>query len=67
MQKIDKKQAQLIILHPPYHDIIQFSDDQRDLCNADSVKEFVTRFGDVITNFVALVGARPPSGNCDRR
>ena len=55
MQKIDKKQAQLIILHPPYHDIIQFSDDERDLCNADSVKEFVTRFGDVITNFVALL------------
>ena len=55
MQKIDKRMTQLIILHPPYHDIIQFSDDRRDLCNADSVKEFVTRFGEVVTNFATLL------------
>ncbi len=45
---IDK--VQLIIMHPPYHDIIKFSDDPRDLSNASSVEEFLTMFGRVLDN-----------------
>jgi len=42
--------VQLAILHPPYHDIIKFSDDPRDLSNASSMPEFLDWFGDVVNN-----------------
>ena len=38
------EQVQLLLMHPPYHDIIQFSDDARDLSNADTVDGFVSQF-----------------------
>jgi DNA modification methylase len=49
-------QVALAILHPPYHDIIQFSDDPRDLSKAESVDQFIARFAQVvhgITPFLA--------------
>lgn len=42
--------AQLAILHPPYHDIIHFSDDPRDLSNSPSIAEFLRLIGQVIDN-----------------
>ena len=36
--------AQLLILHPPYHSIIQFSDDPADLSNAPSLATFLDLF-----------------------
>ena len=36
--------AQLLILHPPYHDIISFSDDSADLSNASSLGTFLDLF-----------------------
>lgn len=42
------RSAQLAILHPPYHDIIRFSEDPRDLANAPSVETFLTRLGEVV-------------------
>ncbi len=45
----------LIILHPPYHDIIQFSDNKNDLSNSPTVEDFTTKFGDVIANFSDLL------------
>jgi tRNA G10 N-methylase Trm11 len=45
---IDK--VQLVIMHPPYHDIIKFSNDKRDLSNAESVEEFLQMFGQVVEN-----------------
>jgi hypothetical protein len=41
--------AHLLVLHPPYHDIISFSDQPEDLSNARSVDEFLKMFGDVAT------------------
>ena len=41
-------QAQLLLMHPPYHDIIRFSEDARDLSNADSVDAFVVQFAQVV-------------------
>jgi hypothetical protein len=41
---------QLVIMHPPYHDIIKFSDDERDLSNASSVAQFLSLFGKVVDN-----------------
>jgi hypothetical protein len=42
--------AQLAILHPPYHDIIRFSDDPRDLSNSPSIEEFLRLMGRVVEN-----------------
>jgi len=38
----------LLLMHPPYHDIIRFSEDPRDLSNAPSVQEFLGMFGQVV-------------------
>jgi len=46
--KID--QVQLLIMHPPYHDIIKFSEDNRDLSNARDTEEFLKMFGEVVDN-----------------
>lgn len=40
--------VQLAILHPPYFDIIQFSDDPRDLSNAASVQDFLDQMGGIV-------------------
>jgi len=50
-----KKDINLIILHPPYHDIVKFSNKKEDLCNAETVEDFVAKFGDVIENFSDLL------------
>jgi len=43
-------QVQLLIMHPPYHDIIKFSKDKKDLSNAKSTKEFLKMFSEVVDN-----------------
>ena len=50
-----KQNVQLIIMHPPYHDIIKFSDRPDDLSNAKSVDEFLKLFGNVVSNFLDLL------------
>ncbi len=40
--------VQLLIMHPPYHDIIKFSEDENDLSNAPTVEKFLEMFGRVI-------------------
>ena len=55
LKKNGQKSVHMIILHPPYHDIIKFSDKKEDLCNATTVEEFTTKFGDVIENFSDLL------------
>lgn len=41
LNKIGVKSVQLLIIHPPYWDIIKFSDSPRDLSNANSIDEFL--------------------------
>lgn len=43
-----RSSAQLVMLHPPYFDIIRFSDDPRDLSNAASVEAFTAMIGRVV-------------------
>ncbi|MDW8392594.1 MAG: DNA methyltransferase, partial [Oscillochloridaceae bacterium] len=47
--------AHLLILHPPYHDIIRFSDDARDLSNAADEASFLSAFEQVVVNFSELL------------
>ena len=42
--KFGIKQVQLLIMHPPYHDIIKFSRNSNDLSNAGTVEEFIKMF-----------------------
>ena len=42
------EQVQLVLMHPPYHDIIRFSEDARDLSNAGSVDAFVSQFAEIV-------------------
>jgi hypothetical protein len=50
-----KRNVQIIIMHPPYHDIIKFSDRPDDLSNAKSVKDFLKLFSEVVINFLDLL------------
>ena len=47
--------ADCVLLHPPYHDIIRFGDDPRDLSNAPSQEVFLDRFRAVVRNACALL------------
>lgn len=40
--------VQLLIMHPPYHNIIRFSEDSRDLSNAPTIEKFLEMFGKVV-------------------
>ena len=42
--------VQFLIMHPPYHNIIQFSDDPSDLSNCSDIEHFQERFLDVYFN-----------------
>ena len=55
LAKHKRNMVDFIILHPPYHDIIKFSDNKNDLSNAKSVDDFVHNFGTVVQNFLPLL------------
>jgi len=50
LEKHKIKCVQLLIMHPPYHDIVKFSEDQRDLSNAENIEKFLQMFGDAVDN-----------------
>lgn len=50
-----KKNVQLAILHPPYADIIKFSDLKDDLSNTKSLKEFLEKFAQVLKNTMDIL------------
>ncbi len=47
--------VQLVVLHPPYHDIIQFSRHDADLSNAPTVESFIDRFAVVVERARAVL------------
>ncbi|RJQ39956.1 MAG: DNA methylase [Dehalococcoidia bacterium] len=51
LQECGTSKAQLLILHPPYHDIIKFSDLEADLSNAKTEEDFYTQFEQVLENY----------------
>ncbi len=50
LENLGVKQVQLLVMHPPYHNIISFSDDHADLSNAKSTNEFLKMFGEALDN-----------------
>jgi hypothetical protein len=55
LEKFGMKRVGLLILHPPYHDIIRFSDHPDDLSNATDVEAFVQRFSACLDNLVPFL------------
>lgn len=51
--KIDN--VQFIIYHPPYWDIIKFSEEENDLSNSTSLDEFINNFRQVVRNTSAIL------------
>ncbi len=50
LKKYKCNSVQFLLMHPPYWDIIRFSERKNDLSNAQSVEEFLQMFGKVISN-----------------
>lgn len=50
LQKSGTEKVQLIIYHPPYWDIIKFSEDKRDISNSTTLNNFLSEFGKVVDN-----------------
>ncbi|HBH46485.1 MAG: hypothetical protein A2445_04005 [Candidatus Jacksonbacteria bacterium RIFOXYC2_FULL_44_29] len=50
-----KKNIQLAILHPPYANIIKFSNHEKDLSNTKSLRDFLNGFSLVISNTLDLL------------
>jgi len=44
-----------VILHPPYFDIIKFSDDPRDLSNVPTIEAFLDMIGRVVANAASVL------------
>jgi len=49
------KNVQFIIYHPPYWDIIKFSEDANDLSNSKNLEEFLDNFRQVVKNTSAIL------------
>jgi len=55
LEKNRANKVQLLIMHPPYYDIIKFSKDPKDLSNAPTVEKFLEMFGKVLDNTYPLL------------
>lgn len=49
--------VQLVIMHPPYWNMIKFTDKSSDLCNAHTVDSFAKEFGKVVSNATDVLDA----------
>ena len=49
LQKHNCKSIQLLIMHPPYFDIIKFSKNPRDLSNCKSVTDFLAKMNEIVS------------------
>ena len=55
LRKHNQEHVQLLIMHPPYFDIIKFSKNPRDLSNAPSVDKFLEMMNTIVDNASAVL------------
>ena len=55
LKKIKVNSFQFLIMHPPYWDIIKFSNNRSDLSNAKSTRDFLAMFRKVVDNTYPLL------------
>lgn len=49
-QKISSKSVQFVLMHPPYMDIVKFTDNENDMSKIDNINEFVKKFKTICEN-----------------
>lgn len=49
-EKLSVKSSQFVLMHPPYLDIVKFTDNENDLSNIGNLKEFIGKFKSVCEN-----------------
>ena len=57
LDELDINKVQLLIFHPPYHDIIKFSDDPNDLSNAPNLNKYLELFGTILDKTFSILEA----------
>ena len=55
LKRLGVKSVQFLIMHPPYWDIIKFSENKKDLSNAKNLKEFLKKFGEIVDRTYPLL------------
>jgi DNA modification methylase len=55
LKKYQRESVQFAILHPPYADIIKFSNQPEDLSNCRSLNEFLEKFSQVSKNVIGIL------------
>ncbi len=52
------EKVQFVILHPPYWDIIKFSDDPNDLSNSKTLNDFLYKIGEITDNSLSILESK---------
>jgi DNA modification methylase len=55
LKKHKRTKVQLAILHPPYANIVKFSDNKKDLSNAKDLRQFLDQFSSVVRNTLTIL------------
>ncbi|HKJ81183.1 MAG TPA: DNA methyltransferase [Ignavibacteriaceae bacterium] len=55
LKKFGVSSVQFIMMHPPYWDIIKFSENKKDLSNSKNISEFLKKFGEIIDKTYSLL------------
>lgn len=55
LEQFGAKAFQLVVMHPPYHDIIRFSTDEADLSNAPSLEDFLEKMGQLVSRVAPVL------------
>ena len=49
-EKFNTKSVQFVLMHPPYMDIVKFTDNENDMSKIDNINEFVKKFKIICEN-----------------
>ena len=49
-EKFKTKSVQFVLMHPPYMDIVKFTEDENDMSKIDNINEFVKKFKIICEN-----------------
>lgn len=49
-KKLNTQSVQFVLMHPPYMDIVKFTDDKNDLSQIDNINEFIEQFKIICEN-----------------
>ncbi|MBU4532059.1 MAG: DNA methyltransferase [Firmicutes bacterium] len=55
IEDMGRDTVDLFLMHPPYHDIIQFTSDPNDLSNARNTDSFLDMFGHILDNTIPFL------------